>query len=251
MGGSNKAAEALLRGHAHAGQYRNILQDEHKKNIMTKLASSSTKSEELQYVRDKFYTGELHSSQPTARTNHKNHQKPAHLLTRDDKLNRIDKRLRQVVTRAIENSLPATKVMETLEDFLIQAHATKDDGDFVVVPQDPKLWEHILAQPPTISRHGGDKGKQIVVLRFSFEDGDKSSNAGFHRLLLHALVQFHGLQAHSITTATGGRQLTATGVLADTKHKLVDSIMQRRAERLARENGKLPLPTQQMSALRV
>ena len=215
---------------------------------MTKLASSSTKSEELRYVRDKFFKGELHSALPNARkVNHKNHQKQAHILTRDDKINRIDKRLRQVVTRAIENSLPATKVMERLEDFLMRAHVEHD-----MTLQDQQ-WEDILSQPPTISRHGGgEEDKQVVVLRFSF-DNNESSNGGFHRLLLHALVQFHGLSAHSATTPTGGRQLTASGYLADTNHKLVDSIMQRRDERLARENGgnSVTVPTHQMSALKV
>mmetsp|Transcript_18747 Transcript_18747/g.46435 ORF Transcript_18747/g.46435 Transcript_18747/m.46435 type:complete len:433 (+) Transcript_18747:152-1450(+) len=253
VGGSNKAAEALLRGHAHADQYRGILsQEQSKKSIMTKLSDSGTKSEELRYVRDKFYEGELHSSQPkAAKVNHKNHKKPSHLLTRDDKINRIDKRLRQVVTRAIENSLPATKVMETLEDFLIQAHTNNKDQT-IVVPQDKQVWNDILSQPPTISRHGDDDDdKQILVLRFSFDS--ESSNGGFHRLLLHALVQFHGLAAHSATTPTGGRLLTATGYLADTNHKLVDSIMQRREERLQRENrnSKLEVQTNRLNALKV
>lgn len=213
---------------------------------MTKISDSSTKSEELRYVRDKFYAGELHSSQPKAKVNHKNHKKPTHLLTRDDKVNRIDKRLRQVVTRAIENSLPATKIMETLEDFLIQAHVSNNKDQTTIAPQEDKqVWNGILSKPPTISRHGDDNnnGKQILVLHFSF-DSESSSNGGFHRLLLHALVQFHGLAAHSATTPTGGRLLTATGYLADTNHKLVDSVMQRREERLQRENRNSQLDVQ-------
>lgn len=241
VGGSNKAAEALLRGHAYASQYRDIFPEESQtQNIMTKLASSSTQSEELRFVRDKFYKGELYSSTPKQKVNHKNAKKKP-TLTRDDKLNRIDKRLRQVVTRAIENSLPATKVMETLEDFLIRAHTGGEDQQ--------QVWDHILSQPPTISRHGDDD-KQVLVLRFTF--GESTPNGGFHRLLLHALVQFHGLHAHSTTTPNGGRQLTATGCLSDTKHKLVDSIMERRDERLIRENnGSLNLATNRLNALKV
>lgn len=257
VGGSNKAAEALLRGLAHAGQYHSVLSQEQSKNsIMTKLSDSSTKSEELRYVRDKFYEGELHSSQPKAMVNHKNHKKPSHLLTRDDKMNRIDKRLRQVVTRAIENSLPATKIMETLEDFLIRAHVSNEDPTTIAL-QDKQIWNGILSKPPIISRHGGDEdsdsdNKQILVLRFSF-DSESSSNGGFHRLLLHALVQFHGLAVHSATTPTGGRLLTATGYLADTNHKLVDSVMQRREERLQRENrnSQLDVQTNRLNALTV
>lgn len=282
VGGSNKAAQALLRGHAHAGYYRSILSEERSKttaNVMTKLADRSTKSEELRYVRDKFYAGELHSSsQPTNKASkhhhhhHHHHQKPYHLLTRDDKMNRIDKRLRQVVTRAIENSLPATKVMEALEDFLIHAHTTKDH-DKPYVPKDEQVWNDILSQPPTITRHGknGDDDKeeeedqQILVLRFSFDGA--STNGGFHRLLLHALVQFHGLTAHSTTTPSGGRLLMASGrLLADTTnhnhHKLVDSIMERKEERLQQQqqqqkhqgnhNAELELETNnRLKALRV
>lgn len=256
VGGSNKAAEALLRGHAHATQYHSVLSQEHsKKSIMTKLSDSSTKSEELRYVRDKFYEGELHSSQPKAKVNHKNHKKPTHLLTRDDKMNRIDKRLRQVVTRAIENSLPATKIMETLEDFLIQAHLRNNKDQTTIAPQEDKqVWNGILSKPPTISRNGddNDNGKQILVLHFSF-GSESSSNGGFHRLLLHALVQFHGLAAHSATTPTGGRLLTATGYLADANHNLVDSVMQRQDERLQRENrnSQLDVQTNRLNALTV
>jgi len=249
VGGSGKAAEALLRGHAHAGQYLCILSDEpSKKSILTKLANSSSNNEELQYVRDKFFEGELHSRQ-TTRKNHKNHKKPSHLLTRDDKLNRIDKRLRQVVTRAIENSLPATKVMETLEDFLIRAHTATDEQ--TVPQQGQRIWNDILSQPPTISRHG-DEDKQILVLRFSF--GSALENGGFHRLLLHALVQFHGLSAHSATTPTGGRLLAATGHLANANHKLVDSIMQRKEERMQRgddRNSKLEVEMSRLNVLKV
>lgn len=189
---------------------------------MTKLAEGQ--SEELAYVRDKFYKGELYC-----------HEKPSQskkvtitnnsALTAQDQMNRIEKRLRRVVVKAIENSYPATKVMERLEHFLLSVFCFVSTGTHnnEKEEEEEETWKDLLVESPSVSRLPNGK------LMASFLFDKDSSTGGFHRLLLHSLVQFHGLLGTSATT-NKGRLLTATGKYhpkeGEAVHKLVDCIMQ-------------------------
>lgn len=237
VGGSSSAAKALLNGHANASDYVSLLPTENdRNNVMAKLARGDG-NENLQYIRDKFFQGELYSKQqPLAPCRRKQKKGP---LTPEQMMNRIDKRLQSVVVRAIENSVPATRVMEKFEAFLLgnDPHSTDEGGD--------EYWKDILLEPPTIVQR--DEEGSIMVIRFLFDR--ESSTGGFHRLLLHSLVQFHGLAATSSTTPRG-RLLTATGSVAATKYRLVDHIMQRKEDRNITNNS-IETETKRMAALKV
>jgi hypothetical protein len=211
--GSDKAAQALLNGHSNASKYHSVIDnDKSQKSIMTRLAQGQ--NEELQYVRDKFYNGELYPSSAPKSTL----KKPSptiEMLTAQQRMHRIERRLRRVVVKAIENSYPATKVMQTLEQFLMSAF-TACEGEETY--DDPD-WKDILVEPPTITRLAPNNK---LIIRFLFDKD--SQTGGFNRLLLHALVQFHSLVATSATTSKG-RMLTATGSSIDKQFQLVDCIM--------------------------
>jgi hypothetical protein len=239
--GSKSASEALLRGHAHASKYRSVYPHEKSENsVMSKLIRCED-DKQLQAVRDKFFEGELHSKPQSTTRNKQTTKGP---LTREQRMNRIDNRVRHVVVRAIENSYPATMVMEAFESFLLLAYST----DTIHRETETDAWKDILVEPPTISKHGDDAS--FLVIRFLF-DRD-SSTGGFHRLLLHALVQFHGLTATSSTTSNG-RILTATGSLADSDHKLVDSITQKSEKNLQSQStdSQLEIETNRLKAVKV
>jgi hypothetical protein len=238
--GSKSASEALLRGHAHASEYRSIYPHENSGNsVMSKLIRCEN-DKQLRTVRDKFFEGELHSK-PQSTTRHKQTTKGP--LTREQRMDRIDNRVRHVVVRAIENSYPATMVMEAFESFLLLAYSQDTVHRDTETETETDAWKDILVEPPTISKHGDDAS--FLVLRFLF-DRD-SSTSGFHRLLLHALVQFHGLTAISSTTSNG-RLLTATGSLADSDHKLVDSITSLQSQST---DSQLEIVTNRLKAVKV
>lgn len=186
------------------------------------------RQDELSGVREQFFEGELpHRSNAVVAYNPNKYQ-PKGPLTPAHMMNRIDARLRRVVVKACENSFPASKVVHTLEAFLVRAYAGKSD----TTPRD--TWKELLLEPPTVTHRKRD---DTYITRFLF-DAD-SSTGGFHRLLLHGLCQFHGLGATSSSmevVVEGGkgkssaRLLTASGTLSGAEVKLVDLIMQRKQQ---------------------
>lgn len=242
--GSTNAAEALLRGHAHASKYRSVYPHEKSENNVMSNFIRCEDDKQLQSVRDKFFEGELYSKPNSVST-----RKPASKgpVTAEQRMNRIDKRLQHVVVRAIENSYPATMIMETFESFLLQAYGKDTNNNSET---SPVAWKDILAEPPTVTKPDGHS--TFLVIRFLFDQD--SSTGGFHRLLLHALVQFHGLTATSSTTPKG-RVLTATGTLTDqSEHKLVDSIMQKKEKKKVEgrsTDSQLEIETNRLDAVRV
>lgn len=109
-------------------------------------------------------------------------------------LARIEPRLRRLVVRACQNSYAATNVMQRLEDYLLHRfYPDIGETDFHA-----EWWSDLLIEVPTIEEREQleSKGKTLS-LTFSFQ---ASQNSGFHRLLLHALCQFHGLKAFAKTS---------------------------------------------------
>jgi hypothetical protein len=181
--GGRTAAQVLLLGQADAAQYRSVYDlNEHQSTAMAQL-----RQDELSGVREQFFEGELpHRLNTVVVAYNPNKHRPKGPLTPEHMMNRIDARLRRVVVKACENSYPASKVVHTLEAFLVRAYAGKSD----TTPRD--AWKELLLEPPTVTHRKRD---DTYITKFLF-DAD-SSTGGFHRLLLHGLCQFHGLGATS------------------------------------------------------
>jgi hypothetical protein len=164
-------------------------------------------------LREDFFRGEI--GYPTSRLPTK---QPATevALTPEMMLSRLHGRLRKVVTRACSNSQASIKFVDAYERFLVQFY-----GKGKVTSLEADVSASLL-EPPTVTRKKSGK----TVARFYFDS--VSSAGGFHRLLLHAVTQFHGLQAVSKTVemeANTARLLTVVGSLSGPKVRLVDHII--------------------------
>jgi hypothetical protein len=167
----------------------------------------------LKSVRDQFFEGEL-SGRPDEPRSRGTLNRP---LTALDMLHRIDDRLRRIVVKACTNSYPAAKVVEVFETFLVTSFSGKEAKGL------SSDWSSdLLLEPPTITRR-----KDLRHVAQFFFDAE-ASTGGFHRLLLHAVCQFHGLHAVSkmvdieIGDKSRARALTVTGTIAEDKHRLLD-----------------------------
>lgn len=135
------------------------------------------------------------------------------VLSGDDMLNRIDPRLRRLLIRACHNSYAAAKVVEVFESFIIKSFTNVKS----TLLQDG-WWMDLLLECPTLT-HRKDNNRSTAQFFFH----PTLPTGGFHRLLLHAVCQFHGLNVTSRTeetfeciwgngiTTNGTRVLTATG----------------------------------------
>ena len=158
----------------------------------------------------------------------------------------------------------AARLLSAMEDVLVHQKMASDESR--------KLVDEILARPLVVDTgSGGDmhadcdeskddkssrKGKKnkkdkktknrsrnknkvgSMAYRFHFEaattnNATAGKNAGFHRLLLHAVCQFHGMNASSSTCSYRGgedegqktavdRVLTVTGTCRGREHRIVD-----------------------------
>ena len=172
--------------------------------------------DELKGVRDRFFEGELPArSQVSHRV-----VRTRGPLTAQDMMNRIENRLRRVVIKACTNSYPAAKVVEVFEDFVVRAFAQKKPSSST------DWWKDLLLEQPTVTTR---KDSHTVAAQFYFDA--ESSTGGFHRLLLHAVAQFHGLKAVSkmvninIGDRSQARALTVSGSISETKYRLLDYIV--------------------------
>lgn len=154
----------------------------------------------LRDLREKFLECEIAAPAPKLQKSNRK------VLTAEDMMRRIDNRLRRVVVKACQNSYPAVKVVTAFEEFII-ATFTKDDFQ-----DDPLWWSSLLIENPTVTEGGNDDKLEVL---FAFPGA--SPTGGFHRLLLHAVAQFHGLSPLSKTKHTDdgsvSRNLTVTGRL--------------------------------------
>jgi hypothetical protein len=148
----------------------------------------------------------------------------------EERVGLVDPRLRRVVVRAVRNSYPAGRVLERFEGFLVRVFSAGDrapapDGPPPERPASDESWSDLLLEAPTVEAEENRDGSSpdagtagaaaVVVVRFYFDPD--SSTGGFHRLLLHACAQFHGLDATSrasrapIQGKPGAKALAARG----------------------------------------
>lgn len=227
-GGGAAAARALLLGSAAASKHRSIMDpSQHQSKAMTQFREDDA----LGSVRRQFFEGELpnpvtHPTRPSTFTGRDDFSS----LTPLERFHSIDGRLRRILVKACVNSYAATKVVRTLEEFLVRAHSGREGA-----PKPKGEWQEFLLEPPTATSHRGRGGDVSVgsggsshpwSTRFLF-DAD-SATGGFHRLLLRGVCQFHGLRAASSTmdvmvgTETKkARVLAATGSLSRSASRIV------------------------------
>ncbi|GAX09438.1 hypothetical protein FisN_6Lh186 [Fistulifera solaris] len=186
-----KAADVLMQGEAEH-RYRTILDPElHQSKQLTRFLQDKT----LQNVRDRFFEGEF----ATMRVPQKVHPTPAD--SPKQWMKRIDSRLRPIIIKACSNSYPATCVVRVLEEFLVEQYY---DTPSKPLPLD--WWHDLLVKAPELAQVND---KRVVEFSFPVD----SSQGGFHRLLLHAVAQFHGLHVVSRLIPNQARFLSVSGYI--------------------------------------
>lgn len=149
-------------------------------------------SNEMKGVREQFFEGEGPTPLvPMSRSSVSNRSsKEAH--TANDMLNRIDPRLRRLVVRACRNSYAASKVAGYFEDFVLRSFATTTASKKTKNVGSENWWRDIVLECPTVTQRK-DNGRYSAHFFFHAT----APTGGFHRLLLQAVCQFHGLHAVS------------------------------------------------------
>ena len=171
-------------------------------------------------IRDKFFRGEIGHGPAVKQVPAKKEMDDT-LVTPAIMMKRIHGRLRDVLIRACCNTAFSVEIVDLFEQCLIASfHKGKASSLHVV---------GTLLEQPTVTK---DTTGQTTV-RFYFDS--ESSTGGFHRLLLHAVCQFHGLNAVSTSVEFNGnsrsRLLSASGVRISGPHvRLVDHVLQEKAQ---------------------
>jgi hypothetical protein len=160
-----------------------------------------------QVARQRFLDGEILVADDQKRqSRHSNVEKE---LTPTTMLHRIDARLRRVVMKAAANSQPAFLVLKRFEDTVVRAFAGEG-------PMESDMFLDLLLEPPLVFPHSDG------LYNYKFYFHAESPTGGFHRLLLHAICQFHGLHVTSKTAdvqigdETRARLLNVTGAIDPT-----------------------------------
>ena len=148
-------------------------------------------------VRDRFFEGEYVSLIVQQKVH------PVPDASPEQWMRRIDSRLRPVVVKACTNSYPATCVVRVLEECLVQLYAQTER--FAL---ETDWWNDLLGQAPEQTT---TNNKRVVEFYFPVD----SSQGGFHRLLLHAVAQFHGLHVVSRLIPNEARFLSVSGKVVD------------------------------------
>jgi len=183
-------------------------------------------------IREEFFEGEIGYGTPTSSSRTK--RTTANIeLTPAQMLRRIPDRLRNVVVRACSTSDATATIVDSYETFLVQSFV---EGKATTL--DTLGLSGSLLEPPTVlqTKLGS------TVARFCFDS--ESSAGGFHRLLLHAVCQFHSLNAVSKTIereTESARLLTVTGTLLGSEVRLSETI----------HNTKMDQVTESLSSLRL
>lgn len=76
---------------------------------------------------------------------------------------------------------------------------------------DPGWWNDLLVKAPKKTNNTNNNDKMAVEFYFPVD----SSQGGFHRLLLHAVAQFHGLHVVSRLIPNQARFLSVSGKIDD------------------------------------
>lgn len=171
----------------------------------------------MKNVRDEFFAGEIGHLSTGYRRHVKQEIRLHGKLTPEIMMSRIHERLRKVVVRACSNSPESARIVYGFERYLV--HCFRDERTSKL----PSVLSESLLEPPTVTRRASGH----TIVRFYF-DSD-STFGGFHRLLLHAVSQFHGLEAVSSTAdiessgkRTAVRLLAVTGSLSGAEFRLSD-----------------------------
>jgi hypothetical protein len=193
---------------------------------------------EMRAKREKFFEGEgpMLAPPPSLVDYHKrsiaSKKEPS---TASDMLNRMDPRLRRLVVRAYRNSYAAAKVVDKFEAFVVGSFGTLIGSTASLESDD--WWRDLLLECPTITRRR-DNGKYSAQFYFH----GSAPTAGFHRLLLHAVCKFHGLNAvpkmersYSVGgdhgSIGGARTLWVTGYIDSlSTHSLTSTICEENTE---------------------
>lgn len=141
----------------------------------------------------------------------------------------VNKRLLNIVTRTCRMPGFSRNVVDAFESVLVEnmsvdnmpnKHGVKTSRSSQQQQDCNQVWDQVLVQKPFVTTRkkivleqdidttNNDKSTVMVRMIFS-EDGSK---AAFHRLLLHAVCQFHGLEVSTSVTSKGHKMLTVTGV---------------------------------------
>jgi CRISPR/Cas system-associated endoribonuclease Cas2 len=220
------AAEVLLQAQKDAPLYRSVYDFQESKRSAK--ITEFMEDDKMKRVREQFFEGEGPQSTTTT---HRSSQKQlsvkdVDVITAMDMYHRIEPRLRRLVVRAFRNSYAAAKVIGMLEEFLITSLEKHRDGNRSKVSMlAENWWSGILLEPPTITRHTNPKddgAQRRYTIQFLFDA--ESSTGGFHRLLLQAIAQFHGLHVicrmvHGIVRNEAKDTISARGITV-TGHKL-------------------------------
>jgi hypothetical protein len=243
---SHRAAEALLSSQQDAHLYRDVYDPNETKSksmeryvtgihtytrvlrtapcwsyhSLTRFSNRFMTDVKLRNIREQFFEGEFASVTPVVPLRpHRSNP-----TTAADQMNRIDNRLHKVAVRACRNSGPAATVVDRFETFVIatflgSAHTTR--------LLEESWWHDLLLQVPTVRRKPENTPASFMVLQFYFDPF--SSTGGFHRLLLHAICQFHGLSAISNMVDVGdskqARALIVSGRLTDAPHRMLQHLI--------------------------
>jgi hypothetical protein len=218
--GSTHVANVLLQAKEHAHLYRAIVQPDNKSSeLLTRFMTDR----HYQTVREQFFEGQGPSMVPTRTTV----RSSTSSTTIEDRLKRIDNRLRAVVCKACHNSDATCEIVHLLEDMVIRIHQHKERPYKLAQSraiQGEDWWKPLrLLQEPVITR----KASQRTMTHFHFDA--EVPSGGFYRLLLHAICQFHGLSAVSQTVndsdMCAARVLTVQGrTLGKVTHRLAEIV---------------------------
>ena len=231
-GSTAAAVEALLSGSAEASKFRSILDPtQHESKSRQQFRDDTTG------IRDRFFEGTGGGGNGTAKATTVV-VVDYDLLTPLERFHRIENRLRRIVVKACENSYAASKVVNTLEDFLIRTSQGQQDN----CTEDE--WKEFLVEPPIVYGRSSSSSEpqhktHKISVKFLFDE--QSSTGGFHRLLLHGLCQYHCLRASSSTMRISSgsninkkaRVLIATGTMVSgvsSAIRLVDFITERQEQ---------------------
>ena len=127
-------------------------------------------------------------------------------------------------------------VVKTLEHFIMSTYhhhpsfsSGSDSGKKRFTAPTGQWWSTLLTQAPTVlstvSRREQDVATHVRV-QFLFDAA--SPTGGFHRLLLHAVCQYHGLTAVSQMIEHAGcsnRALVVTGSRIRHEHTLLEQLI--------------------------
>jgi hypothetical protein len=199
-------AETLILAQADAPMYRSILPEPRSSVLNTFLQDES-----LKILRDQFAEGEighrfaLHTSGELPR-NGEGLEDPERMIQQ------IPERLKSVVIRACSSSDITKRIVDALEDCLKECFLDNSDGSDCFSNQD--LASSLLLEPNVTKRASSGH----TTVRFAFDAS--SSKGGFHRLLLHAISQFHGLSTSCFSSVfpRDSGQIEARFLIVSGKH---------------------------------